>query len=76
MYYLFSFWWLIYLFYILFSYLFIYIFFKPPVWLLQTNSVLTVHGLQSDQTCDKVVKVYGHVGLRVTQDDQLEEVVG
>lgn len=37
---------------------------------------LTVHGLQSDQAGDKVVKVDGHVGLRVAQDDQLEQVVG
>lgn len=36
---------------------------------------LTVHGLQSDQTGDKVVKVYAHVGLGVAQDDQLEQVV-
>lgn len=36
---------------------------------------LTVHGLQSDQTSDKVVKVYTHVVLRVAQDDQLEQVV-
>lgn len=36
---------------------------------------LTVHGLQSDQTGDKVVKVYAHVFLRVAQDDQLEQVV-
>lgn len=38
--------------------------------------LLTVHGLQSDQTGDKVVKVHGHVGLCVAQDDQLEQVVG
>lgn len=38
--------------------------------------LLTVHGLQSDQTGDKVVKVHGHVGLSVAQDDQLEQVVG
>ena len=37
---------------------------------------LTEHGLQSDQTGDKVVKVDGHVGLRVAQDDQLEQLVG
>lgn len=37
---------------------------------------LTVHGLQSDQTGDEVVKVDSHVGLRVAQDDQLEQCVG
>lgn len=37
---------------------------------------LTVHGLQSHQAGDKVVKVDGHVGLRVAQDDQLEQLVG
>lgn len=37
---------------------------------------LTVHGLQPDQAGDKVVKVDSHVGLRVAQDDQLEQVVG
>lgn len=37
---------------------------------------LTVHGLQSDQTRDEVVEVDGHVGLRVAQDDQLEQGVG
>lgn len=37
---------------------------------------LTVHGLQPDQTRDKVVEVDGHVGLGVAQDDQLEQVVG
>ena len=36
---------------------------------------LTEHGLQSDQTGDKVVKVHRHVGLRVAQDDQLEQLV-
>ncbi len=36
---------------------------------------LTVHGLQSDQTGDKVVKVNGHISLCVAQDDQLEQVV-
>lgn len=35
-----------------------------------------VHGLQSDQAGDKVVKVNGHVGFCVAQDDQLEQVVG
>lgn len=40
------------------------------------NVALTVHGFQSDQTGDKVVKVDTHVGLRVAQDDQLEKVVG
>ena len=33
---------------------------------------LTEHGLQSDQTGDKVVKVDSHVCLCVAQDDQLE----
>lgn len=37
---------------------------------------LTVHGLQPDQTRDKVVEVDGHVSLGVAQDDQLEQVVG
>lgn len=36
---------------------------------------LTVHGLQSDQTCDKVIKVNSHVCLGVTQDNELEELV-
>lgn len=40
------------------------------------EGTLTVHGLQSDQTRDKVVKVHTHVVLGVTQDDQLEQVVG
>lgn len=39
------------------------------------GTILTVHGLQSDQTRDKVVKVNSHVLLRVAQDDQLEQVV-
>lgn len=37
---------------------------------------LTEHGLQSDQTGNKVVKVDRHVGLCVAQNDQLEQVVG
>lgn len=37
---------------------------------------LTEHRLQSDQTGDKVVKVDSHVFLCVSQDDQLEQVVG
>lgn len=36
---------------------------------------LTEHGLQSDQTGDKVVKVDSHVCLCVAQDDQLEQMV-
>lgn len=36
---------------------------------------LTIHGLQSDQTGDKVVKVDSHVSLCVAQDDQLKQVV-
>lgn len=36
---------------------------------------LTEHRLQSDQTGDKVVKVDSQVRLRVSQDDQLEQVV-
>lgn len=36
---------------------------------------LTVHGLQSDQAGDEVVKVHRHVVLRVAQDDQLEQLV-
>lgn len=36
---------------------------------------LTEHGLQADQTCDKIVKVDIHVFLGVAQDDQLEQVV-
>ena len=40
------------------------------------SSLLTEHGLQANQTGDEVVKVDRHVGLRVPQDDQLEQVVG
>lgn len=39
-------------------------------------AALTEHGLQPDQAGDEVVEVHGHVGLRVAQDDQLEQLVG